>query len=65
MRKKGSNRSTQDDVVRTQILSLVKKIENFPEHLKKERQDMLMRELKKLVDAATKYGREEEYRKGL
>ena len=55
MRKKGSKRSTQNDVVRTQILSLVKKIESMPEHLEKEREDMLVKELNKLVDTVTKW----------
>ena len=55
MRKKGNKRSTQNDVVRAQILSLVKKIENMPENLEKERQDMLVKELNKLVDAVTKW----------
>lgn len=55
IRKKGNKRSILNDVVRTQILSLVKKIENMPEHLEKERQDMLVKELNKLVDAATKW----------
>ena len=55
IRKKGGKRSNQNDIVRIQILSLVKKIQNMPEYLEKERQDMLVKELNKLVDAVTKW----------
>ena len=53
-RKKSVMRHTQNDVVKTQILSLAKKIESMPENLEKERQDMLVKELNRLVDVITK-----------
>ena len=33
----------------------MKKIESMPEHLEKEREDMLVKELNKLVDTVTKW----------
>lgn len=48
-------RYSQNDVVKAQILSLAQKIENMPENLEKERQDMLVKELNRLVDTITKW----------
>lgn len=54
LRKKSNvQRPINNDVLRSQILSLLKKIENMPEKMNKERQDMLIKEFGKLISAAT------------